>query len=143
MSYATRSSLEAIIPPHFITQALDDDGDGKEDEGLWDIISAAVDSDINAYLSGRYTTPFPDPAPDLVVSAAKVFTAEALYARRGFESDRNPYTSRANKLRSQLESIGNGEGSLGGVITSPTATRPPIGIVTEPSRTTPTGTLNG
>jgi phage gp36-like protein len=141
--YASRSDLEAIIPPHFIVQALDDDADGVEDDGLFQKVSDAADRAVNAYLSGRYTTPFGAPFPDLVAEAAKIFVAESLYARRGYESDRNPYTARANGLRKQLESIGNGNGSLGGIPDHSSGTRPPMAIVTEPSRTTPAQKING
>lgn len=141
--YATRSDLDAIIPPQFIIQALDDNADGAEDDGLFAKISDAADRAVNAYLSGRYRTPFAAPVPDLVAEAAKIFIAESLYARRGFESDRNPYTSRANGLRKQLENIGNGNGSLGGIPENSSGTRPPMAIVTEPSRTTPARKING
>ncbi len=141
--YALRADLEAIIPPHFIVQALDDDADGQEDAGLFEKVADAADRAVNAYLSGRYTTPFGAPYPDLVSEAAKVFIAESLYARRGYESERNPYTARANALRKQLEAIGNGNGSLGGVPADTTATRPPMAIVSEPSRTTPSQKING
>jgi phage gp36-like protein len=140
--YSTRADLEAIIPPQFIVQALDDNGDGTEDDGLFAIIAASADAQIDGYLSGRYATPF-SPVPPLVRECAKVFIAESLYQRRGYNSEANPYTARANQLRKQLESIGNGNGSLGGVSESGSSPRPPISIVTEPSRTTPTFTING
>ena len=141
--YCTRADLEAVIPPQFITQALDDNGDGTEDEGLFDTICDAIDATIDGYLSGRFATPFSAPVPPLVRDAARVFVSESLYQRRGYASDANPYTARANQLRKQLENIGNGNGSLGGVPTTGTTGRPPISIVTEPSRTTPSHTING
>jgi phage gp36-like protein len=142
--YSSRTAIETLIPPQFIVQALDDNGDGSEDTGLFEAIATAADAQVDAYLGGRFATPFPDPAPALVAEAAKVFIAETLYSRRGFAGEANPYTARANKFRSQLEAIGNGDGSLGGVSEAPAAgNRSPISIVTEPSRTTPRQTLNG
>lgn len=141
--YSTRADLHAIIPPQFITQALDDNGDGVEDEGLYDEVATAADVAIDGYLSGRYTPPYADPVPALVRESAKVFVAESLYQRRGYAADANPYTARAGHLRKQLEAIGNGNGSLGGIPTTSTPQRPPVSTVTEPSRTTPSHTLNG
>lgn len=146
MSYTTRDALETIIPPQFILQALDDDGDGVEDSGLWEKLSNAADTAVDAYLSGRYATPFSTTIPALVSEAAKTFLAESIYMRRGYESDRNPHTARANKLRTQLENIGNGNGSLGGVSSDASgsgAGRAPVSIVAEAARTIPTSRLNG
>lgn len=140
--YSTRADLEAVIPPQFITQALDDNGDGVEDVGLFQKIQTAADQQVDAYLSGRFTTPFGTPVPPLVAEASRIFTSESLYARRGYAGEANPYTPRANKLRSQLQAIGDGNGSLGGIPTTSTTPRPPISVISEPSRTHPTHTLN-
>ena len=140
MSYIAQSDLSGMVPPAFVVEALDDDRDGSADASAWTAVEADAASQIDSRLGGRYTVPFTEPLPALVIEAAKVFCAEALYLRRGQSGDANPFLSRANDLRKRLQAIGAGEMPL-----SPTAakTRPPVSVITGSMRTNPVGVTNG
>jgi phage gp36-like protein len=113
MPYVVITDLPADIPPDFLTQALDDDGDGVQDAGLFDLIAQQVSDAIDAQIGVRYDVPVPVDIetgnyPAIILNAARTLAAEKLYARRGTTDVRNPWTSRANAIRSQLELIGKG-----------------------------------
>lgn len=112
MAYLEESDLAAHIPPNFLTEALDDDNDGEADAGLLDLIIEEASLAVDAYLAGRYETPFTDPVPAIAGRAARVFTLESLYLRRGYNGEENPWTSEADKLRERLEKIGEGDAPL-------------------------------
>ena len=106
MAYVQRAQVTAKIPAPILTDALDDDGDGKEDAGLLDQIILNASQMVNAPLSGIYNTPFPDPAPPAVSEAALIFTLEGIYARRPTGAEgKNPWTSQANAWRHELEQM--------------------------------------
>jgi hypothetical protein len=140
MSYVDRSQVEAKLPPQFLLQALDDDGDGLEDEGVWDAIAAEADEAVEGFLEGRYAIPFAEGSvPRIVSNAAKLFALETLYMRRGYSKDTdppNPWAAAATAMRARLARIGAGEEPLHpdtGVGGAPGDT---VVVVTEPSRTT-------
>jgi len=85
MSYVTRQQIAPKIPPNVMLDALDDNGDGKEDAGLLAALIASASEEVDGYLSGLFTVPFPDPAPPTVTSAALVFTCSRIYERRSVE----------------------------------------------------------
>lgn len=109
MPYATRAQITAKLPAPFLNDAMDDNGDGNEDAGLLDQIIATASSDVDAFLAGVYTTPFPDPAPAVVSSATLIFTLKAIYDRRPVGEKGNPWASQYNWWRGRLEKIGNRE----------------------------------
>lgn len=82
MAYVTREQVAARIPPPVLNDALDDNGDGTEDDGLFDQVVAAASQEVDGYLAGLFTVPFTDPAPAKVKAAAFAFTCEAIYQRR-------------------------------------------------------------
>lgn len=132
--YHTRESIEALVPPTFLLDALDDDRDGEEDAGIYDAVAASASESVDAYLGGRYAVPFATP-PALAATASRVLCLEALYQRRGFSRDTdppNPWAAQAADWRARLGRIAAGEEPL----------RPDPGnagvvdTVTEPSRTT-------
>jgi len=108
-AYIIRATLAAEFPPQFITQALDDDGDGAEDTGVWDQIVTNAQTEIDGILGQRYAVPFANPIPAIVVDACTKFVAEKLYLRRGFEGDKNPWAKRASEARTALKDIGTGK----------------------------------
>ena len=81
MSYVTRDQVAARIPPPVLNDALDDNGDGTEDAGLFDSIVAAASQEVDGYLAGLYNVPFTVP-PAKVKAAAFAFVCEAIYQRR-------------------------------------------------------------
>ena len=132
--YIQLTDLQAVLPQQFLTQALDDDGDGAID--AWDAVRAAAERAVNAALGVRFTVPFTDPIPPIVCEAAFLFAAEACYTRRGVEFDQNPFGKSAATMRATLRQIAAGEMPL-----SPSIERqkPSVSIITEPSRTAGSG----
>lgn len=139
MSYVLRADIASRIPPAFIVEALDDDSDGIEDTGLWDQICATIDSEIDGFLSRRYTLPLSDP-PASLRSGASSLMCEALYQRRGIASDSNPHTAAAGRFRAWLQDIATGKSALQ---VSQSPARAPISIISEPAGTVPRRRLNG
>ncbi len=112
-AYITIEDLGAEIPTKFLTQALDDNGDGAADAGAWDAIATAASDDVDAFLAGRFTTPFGQgnaPIPPLVKRATRIFALEKLYLKRGITN--NPWTKQADAMRDKLTAVGNGEQPL-------------------------------
>ena len=108
--YVLMSEMNGLIPAAFLVQALDDDQDGAADLTAWQDVLTQVHKQIDGPLSVRFTTPFSNPLPPVVVEAAPVFAAELLYKRRGFGAEEtNPWITQANKLRTKLEAIAKGE----------------------------------
>jgi len=133
MPYVQLSDLSAFLAPAFITQALDDNNDGVQDEGLWDLIAQQISDEIDGVIGVRYSVPLSNP-PQTIVAAARVLAAERLFARRQQGEQKNPWTSRANAARAQLTLIGEGKLPL-----DPVDQRkdPSASVVTEPIRSAP------
>ncbi|WP_448579263.1 phage protein Gp36 family protein [Thermosphaera sp.] len=108
MVYVSQSDLDGLIPPQFLAEALDDNQDNHEDAGLWDKIAAQASGAVDALLGQRYRVPFTPPFPSLVTQAARVFAAYALYRRRGYTDDRNPFAKECERLSTKLSRIGQG-----------------------------------
>lgn len=131
MPYVVQSDLEGKIPAQLLLQALDDNGDGLADDGVWDQIATDVGNAINSRLEGNYAVPLTGTVPAIVTEAAKILAAEAVYLRRGMSGDQNPWVKQADVMRKRLEDIGSGKLPL----TTDAAPNGPAGvIITEPSR---------
>jgi len=109
VAYITRESVEAFVQQDMLANALDDAAAGSIDDALWAKVYAGVESDVHAYLEARFSTPFTGTIPATIVSACRLFAAEAIFARRGIGPDANPFTRRADEMRRRLEKIGSGE----------------------------------
>jgi phage gp36-like protein len=138
-TYLHRDDIEARIPPAHILEALDDDSDAIEDEGLWDKISATIQGEIDGHLSRRYTIPLSDPPASLRAGAATL-ACELLYQRRGIPAEANPYAKAAAEFRAWLTDLATGKAAL---TAASTPARPPISIITEAAGTVPAARLNG
>lgn len=131
--YVLIGDITASLAPDFLTQALDDNGDGVADPGVWDSIAAAVAKDIDGRLGQRYETPFSNPIPAIVANAGRIFAMEMLYARRGFAADKNPWTKQADAERTRLTQIAEGKAPLMPEIARK---KPSASTITEPAKTT-------
>lgn len=131
-AYIIMATLVAEVPPQFITQALDDNGDGTADAGLFDQIVANAQAEVDGILGQRYTVPFQNPVPAIVVDATTKLVAERLYSRRGLDGEKNPWSKKASDVRALLKTIAKGEVPL-----TPAAARekPSASAITEPART--------
>jgi phage gp36-like protein len=132
MPYILQTALKGKVPDDLLLQALDDNGDGVADEGVWDAISADVDRASDGRLEGRYTVPLAAPHPAVVAEAAIVFAAEGVYMRRGLAGDQNPWTKQADTFRKRLEAIGAGEQTLKNDLAP---VKSGGAVISEPSRT--------
>lgn len=132
MGYVEQSDIEALIPAEFLRQALDDDGDGVADAGVFDKIVETVEEEIDAALGQKYSVPFAEPYPAVVRLAAKILTLWSLYQRRGFHGEANPWETEAARQRKKLDSIGKGDDPL---TPDDTGTKPAGVVVTEPAKT--------
>lgn len=112
MSYVTQTDLKSRMKAVVIVEALDDDGDGSADPGVWDKIAEDVDKAVNGRLEGRFRVPLADPLPYVVRDGAVILAAEALYLRRGRSGEANPWSKQADAFRARLERIGRGEEPL-------------------------------
>lgn len=109
MAYVTREQVNTKVPSQVLNDALDDDGDGSEDPGLFEKIVSAASTAVDGYLQGLFLVPFPDPAPSKVQQAAFVFVCETIYQRRNVPEEKNPFTAEATWWRNHLQKVGNRE----------------------------------
>lgn len=108
MQYVTRQQVTALVPPMILNDALDDDGDGVEDPGLFDSIVCTQSLIVDGFLSGLFPTPFANP-PAKAQAAALSFVLENLYSRRAVAGAQNPFAKEANWWREHLQKVGNRE----------------------------------
>lgn len=133
MAYVTRAQITAKLPPQFLLQALDDNGDGTEDADLFDAVVSGADAEVDGILGQRFSVPFTGTVPPIVGQASLIFVLDTLYLRRGYgtEANPNPVAGRAKDMRTKLQRIALGEEPL-----APEASRsrPSVTVITETSR---------
>lgn len=130
MAYVELTDLKGDIPDEFLTQALDDDGDGEADAGNWDAVANKASEDVDAFLESRFPVPFATPYPAVVKRSARIFALEKLYLKRGVQP--NPWTKQADAMRDKLEKIGNGDEPLSAAVSPST---PSGAVISSPSKT--------
>lgn len=141
MPYITLADMQAALPPEITDSLLDDHGAGVGDAAAWTRIAEAVEREINGRLAMRYTLPLAS-VPAVVADAAFTLAAEALYQRRGFYGESNPWTARAQGIRGTtgqqggqpglLDRLANGEIPL---FAAATPTNAQGGVITAPAKT--------
>ena len=132
MAYVTKAEIEAVIPPQFLTEGLDDDSSGSADSGLFDLLVEQAENDVNSVLGQRYSAPFSSPVPPIAKRAARLFVCEAIYHRRGLHGDQNPWEKQAEKIRTKLDRIARGDEPLEPDIQRE---KPSASIITEDAKT--------
>lgn len=133
MNYLELTDLRGMIPARHLLEALDDDNDGVEDEGIFDLVRTDAQQAVDGPLSGRFAVPFSGELPALVRLAAKIFACEIIYKRRGVEDEKNPFRSQARDLRDTLAAIG--ESKRPAPSDFPSVAKPGAILITEPART--------
>jgi phage gp36-like protein len=111
MPYVTRDHILAHIPEPILRDALDDDGDGREDPGLLDKIIEDAGNECDGLVAARYTVPF-NPVPVPIQRAAHAFVLDLIYSRRRVQDTENPFRKEANQWRDVLREIGAGKRQL-------------------------------
>lgn len=136
MAYHTRESVAGTIPPAFLLEALDDDRDGVEDSGLYEVIAENASNEVDGFLGARVDVPMAEPVP-IAVQASRIFCMEALYIRRGYSEETdppNPWAAQAKAMRARLGRIASGDEPL-----KVDKSAAPISAIYEPARTTSSG----
>ncbi len=107
--------LTGEMPLDLITQALDDNGDGEADEGTWGKVQAAAEERLRSAFGGDV------PARHALAAAhaRKLFILVALYNRRGFTGEANPYTAEANRAEKRAQDLAAGDVSTDGGAAEP------------------------
>jgi hypothetical protein len=142
MSYVTLAQLKAALPADITAQLLDDLGAGAPTPGVWTEVVAQVTAEIDGKLAMRFALPL-SPVPQVIANAAFVLAAEALYQRKGFFGEKNPWCARANSIRGTqgqpggqpglLDRLASGEATL----TADTKAAKPTGaVIAEAAKTT-------
>jgi phage gp36-like protein len=113
-NYTERTKVKALIPDAYIVEACDDDGDGVEDEGIFDTVVQVASEEVDGYLQGRYGNrmPWTAPFPDLVATTALYLTCEALYTRRPGAEVPPKIWRKCSELRASLRKIRDGDANL-------------------------------
>ena len=112
MSYIVQDDIKGLLPEEFSLQALDDNGDGSQDTGLWDYALAAAQDDVDGRLGTRYTVPLTGTIPAVVKHATKILVLFYIYKRRGVGDDANPWAKDAVEQHTKLDKIGAGDLAL-------------------------------
>jgi phage gp36-like protein len=134
------SDINGRLPSAFLIQALDDDEDGSADAAAWAAVVADVQSKIDGILGTRYSVPFTNPIPAVVLDAAKTFACDFIYARRGMTTEEsNPWMDRAEKTFETLKEIAAGKLPL---TPDKGRSKPSASVITSSAKTVPTGGQN-
>ena len=110
MAYVTLADIEGRIPLAYLTQALDDDGDGTID--AWDAVAAQAIGEVDSFIGLRFSLPLGTPLPAIVQQSAQAFACEAIYRRRGISNEQNPFFTVAENFRKTLRDIAQGKTPL-------------------------------
>lgn len=117
MAYCTMEDIQKQVPEAMITLLTDDSLTGGADADVTADAIAAADAEIDAWVSGRYRTPF-DPVPDVIRKVSVDIAIYNLYSRRDTElpDARKDRYRAAVKL---LESIAKGVVTIGAAEAAP------------------------
>jgi len=114
VSYFVLSDLEALIPPGWVVEALDDDADGESDALLFDQVRDMAEAEVNGKIGRRYAVPL-SPAEGSSLAqwlkhAATMLAAGICYKRRGADAwAKCPYIDEIEDIRKDLAKIAAGD----------------------------------
>lgn len=109
MAYVVRADVEADFDDQHLLRALDDDGDGTEDAGLFAALAASVDAMVSGHADMISQLGLPTLPATFLRYCARVFMDALLIRRRGAADEMNPFSSPEKDIRSRLERIESGE----------------------------------
>lgn len=124
-AYTTQANLNGFISGQNLINLTDDGGTGQVDQNVLSATIGICSNTVDAMLSATYSVPFTGVVPTLVGQATTIFTCEALFDRRLVPGEANPFRTRADGFRKQLEWIAQNRGGLD----SGTLAAVPVGIV--------------
>lgn len=102
-NYVNRAWIAQRVPPQTLLEALDDNADGQEDDGLFDGLAESVSNDIDEKLGPDATV-----ATALRTSAANILFCSLVYKRRGIADASNPWAKRETETLKELNDIATG-----------------------------------
>jgi len=111
MAYCTEADIINQLPEEKLIELTDDDGDGVADTGVVDKAITDADTEIDGYLSGRYTLPFSS-APPILNKLSVDIAIWNLYSRKKTVLD-EVREKRYNAAVAMLKLIAKGEVKLG------------------------------
>ena len=109
MGYVVRADIEAEFDDANLLRALDDDGDGTEDPGLFALLASSVDAMVSSHADMISQLGLPSLPATFLRYCARVFTCALLVRRRGSVDEMNPFASPEREIRTRLERIESGE----------------------------------
>lgn len=122
MAFFTFDQLTAIIPSSYLTEGLDDSGDGAED--AFTKVREAAENRINAMLSARYEIPLPTSNAGVaafLADAGCLIAAAMVYSRRGVPADQWPFKGEHSAVMARLRAIAKGDEKLAPASVTPAA----------------------
>ena len=128
-AYITQLELTDKMPLADIVEACTDKDAVQTPAEIWTAICEGVSEEIDGLLAPKFTHPFPDPIHPRIKTAARWFTLETLYVRRGVYGEANPATTKADAERKALRDIGTGKvllDAVGPLPTTPAASVAPM-----------------
>lgn len=109
MGYVVRADIEAEFDDLHMLQALDDDGDRKEDTGLFSALAASVDALVSSHADMISQLGLPTLPTTFLRYCARVFMCALLIRRHGAVDEMNPFATPEKEIRARLERIESGE----------------------------------
>lgn len=126
MAYFTLDQLAALIPLSYLTEGLDDSGDGVED--AFTKVREAAEKRINGMLSARYSIASVISAAaadqgvaDFLSDAGTLIAAAMVYGRRGVSADQWPFKGEHSSVMARLRAIAKGDEKLAPASVTPAA----------------------
>jgi hypothetical protein len=113
MAYFAQSDIEPLIPPAWLVEGLDDDGDGSQD--AFTAVQTAVENLVNGMLALRYEVPITVSGnaglTAFFTALCSHWAAEMIYARRG-QQEAFPHAATLKALRDRFDAIVSGREPL-------------------------------
>lgn len=110
--YVNRANIAAEFDPVHLTDALDDNRDGQEDEGLFERLAASVDTRILGFVERIRIRQNPPPVTWLRDAGTALMCA-LLFRRRGAAEEQNPFKKREDDVIDALMRMASGEATTG------------------------------
>lgn len=102
-----RAAIEAEFDAQHLLEALDDDGDGLEDSGLFSSLAAQAAAEVDAR-AALVALAHPAPPAAFLERAGVACLCAMLFRRRGVADDQNPFAEREKKALETLDKLADG-----------------------------------
>lgn len=103
-----RAAIEAEFDEQHLLEALDDDGDGAEDAGLFESLAAQAVAEVEGR-AALVALAHPAPPAAFLNRAAVACLCAMLFRRRGVEDDQNPFADREKAAFDLLDKLASGD----------------------------------